>query len=86
MMTAKRVSYRQRLSTLLVLILGRREERAFEKGEVLLEAGCIVSEFGTRRRRSYDVQDIVVGELLRAAHEFPGKGKVAGTSNVRLFT
>ncbi|KAI0313181.1 nicotinate phosphoribosyltransferase [Amylostereum chailletii] len=59
-------------------------ESAFGKGKALLEAGCVVSEFGTRRRRSYHVQDLVVRQLLLAARECPGKGRVFGTSNVHL--
>jgi len=30
-----------------------QEEKAFAKGLRLLESGCLLSEFGTRRRRSY---------------------------------
>ena len=40
------------------------------------------SEFGTRRRRSYYVQDIVVDQLIRAEKDHPGIGKLSGTSNV----
>ncbi|KAI0059188.1 nicotinate phosphoribosyltransferase [Artomyces pyxidatus] len=59
-------------------------ELAYAKGKTLLEAGCAISEFGTRRRRSYHVQDIVVGMLVQAERDFPGRGKVTGTSNVHL--
>jgi nicotinate phosphoribosyltransferase len=57
-------------------------EIAYEKGQVLLEAGCTFSEFGTRRRRSYYTQDVVVQSLIRASNDMPDKGKVSGTSNV----
>ncbi|KAI0048993.1 nicotinate phosphoribosyltransferase [Auriscalpium vulgare] len=59
-------------------------EIAYAKGKALLEAGCAFSEFGTRRRRSYHIQDLVVDTLLRAERDLPGKGKVSGTSNVHL--
>ncbi len=57
-------------------------EQAYEKAVALLRAGCQFSEFGTRRRRSYRVQDLVVATLIRADNENPGKGKLVGTSNV----
>ncbi|KAH8994801.1 nicotinate phosphoribosyltransferase [Lactarius akahatsu] len=59
-------------------------ELAYEKGSKLLEAGCAFSEFGTRRRRSYHVQDVVVDQLIRAEKDHPGTGKLIGTSNVHL--
>lgn len=55
---------------------------AYEKGKRLVEAGCAFSEFGTRRRRSYHVHDLVVGQLARAAKDYSEKGKFLGTSNV----
>lgn len=65
----------------------RGVELAYEKGKRLLEAGCTFSEFGTRRRRSFDTQDLVVEEILRADRDLPdAKGKVSGTSNVRSWS
>lgn len=57
-------------------------ELAYEKGAKLLEAGCVFSEFGTRRRRSYDAQDVVLDQLIRAEKDHPGTGKLSATSNV----
>lgn len=59
-------------------------ESAYSKARTLLQAGCIISEFGTRRRRSYHIQDLVVETLIRASKDMPGQGKFAGTSNVHL--
>lgn len=51
--------------------------RAQSKRDSLQKAGCLYSEFGTRRRRSYEAQQIVVREL-RSSPNF------VGTSNVYL--
>ncbi|KAH8822815.1 Quinolinate phosphoribosyl transferase [Flagelloscypha sp. PMI_526] len=59
--------------------------RAFEKGQILLKAGCAISEFGSRRRRSFTAQDIVLRELVQARDSLKdetGVGVLAGTSNV----
>ncbi|GAP88734.1 putative nicotinate phosphoribosyltransferase [Rosellinia necatrix] len=64
-----------------------QEERAFEKGIQLLEAGCTLSEFGTRRRRDYHTQALVFRGLVNAskkAAESGLPGKLTGTSNVHL--
>jgi nicotinate phosphoribosyltransferase len=52
-------------------------EKIRRKSGVLRRGDCAVAEFGTRRRRDYDTQDRVVGELC------PNPGFV-GTSNVHL--
>ena len=68
-----------------------QEERAYQKGNRLLQAGCAFSEFGSRRRRDFETQDSVVHGLARAAKEMSTHssgtannptGKFAGTSNV----
>ncbi|KAL3423966.1 nicotinate phosphoribosyltransferase [Phlyctema vagabunda] len=64
-----------------------QESKAYEKGMRLLEAGCVVSEFGTRRRRDYHTQALVFRGLVQAkkAGEKEGlPGKISGTSNVHL--
>ena len=64
-----------------------QEEAAFDKGMKLLEAGCITSEFGTRRRRDYHTQALVFRGLVKASNEAEKKGysgKLSGTSNVHL--
>ncbi|KAJ5225049.1 Nicotinate phosphoribosyltransferase [Penicillium chermesinum] len=64
-----------------------QEEKAFRKGCVLLQNGCVFSEFGSRRRRDYHTHDLVMKGLTRAAAE--GKkngwpGVLTGTSNVHF--
>ncbi|KAK0123518.1 nicotinate phosphoribosyltransferase [Cadophora gregata f. sp. sojae] len=64
-----------------------QEEKALDKGLHLLEAGCVVSEFGTRRRRDYHTQALVFRGLVKAKKEGEAKGltgQIAGTSNVHL--
>lgn len=62
-------------------------EKAYKKGTTLLEGGCTFSEFGTRRRRDYHTQDLVVQGLCRATVEAKSQGwsgKLSGTSNVHF--
>ncbi|KAL9050426.1 MAG: hypothetical protein Q9162_006640 [Coniocarpon cinnabarinum] len=62
-------------------------EKAKQKGMKLTEAGCMVMEFGSRRRRDYHTHDLIVQGLLQANAEAVGKGhrgKIVGTSNVHL--
>ena len=64
-----------------------QEERAYDKGRKLLSHGCTFSEFGSRRRRDYHTQDLVLQGLRRAAadaQERSWKGKLSGTSNVHF--
>ncbi|KAL8366885.1 hypothetical protein RB599_011166 [Gaeumannomyces hyphopodioides] len=64
-----------------------QEELAYDKGVRLLKAGCVVSEFGTRRRRDYHTQALVFRGLAKAGKEAQDggwPGKLTGTSNVHL--
>ncbi|AEO53363.1 hypothetical protein MYCTH_2294558 [Thermothelomyces thermophilus ATCC 42464] len=64
-----------------------QEQLAFDKGMRLLEAGCVFSEFGTRRRRDYHTQALVFRGLTKASKEAAKRGlpgKLSGTSNVHL--
>lgn len=61
--------------------------KSYIKALTLLENGCVFSEFGTRRRRDYKTQDLVLQGLIQAAtqastHQWPGK--LSGTSNVHF--
>ena len=62
-------------------------DRAKEKGRRLLEKGCLVSEFGSRRRRDYHAQELVLQGLCEASRDGAAsgyKGKITGTSNVHF--
>jgi len=64
-----------------------QEEKAYQKGLKLIQEGCIFSEFGTRRRRSFETQETVIRGLVRANAEMTSLstgGKLFGTSNVHL--
>ncbi|KAF8253989.1 nicotinate phosphoribosyltransferase [Wilcoxina mikolae CBS 423.85] len=67
-----------------------QEEKAYNKGIQLLNNGCVFSEFGTRRRRSYHTQELVLRGLIRAQEAYSqqnpggGKGALSGTSNVHF--
>lgn len=67
--------------------------QAKRKGEKLINSGIRFSEFGTRRRRSYRTQKLVMEGLLEAEREVSATssnnedkdiGKVVGTSNVHF--
>lgn len=56
--------------------------RAREKGERLIEAGCRFSDFGTRRRASFEAQEVVIKALKESGDVMSGPGGFTGTSNV----
>jgi len=58
---------------------------AYAKAKSLIQGGCTFSEFGTRRRRSFDTQDTILCALRDASKDLLGPGKLSGTSNVRTM-
>lgn len=59
------------------------DSQAFDKTCKLLNAGCVFSEFGTRRRRSFQVQKAVMEGIMRYVNSGTDyTGKFLGTSNV----
>ncbi|MDE6484179.1 MAG: nicotinate phosphoribosyltransferase [Duncaniella sp.] len=60
------------------------EVRSRSKGERMIEAGCSFSDFGTRRRASFEAQDILVGTMKQVSESHAGPGHFTGTSNVYL--
>ena len=61
-----------------------QDSSAYAKASSLLKAGIVFSEFGTRRRRDYKTQAIVVAALARAAQDHPSQGRLVGSSNVHF--
>lgn len=60
------------------------ERQAYAKAKALIDGGCKFSEFGTRRRRSFDVQYNVIKGIVSAAKTNNGNSILLGTSNVML--
>lgn len=58
--------------------------RAEAKGRRLREIGARYSEFGTRRRFSYEVQKNVIAALIRTSGLLKAGGVLVGTSNVHF--
>jgi nicotinate phosphoribosyltransferase len=59
-------------------------ESAAEKTKTLLNHGCTFSEFGTRRRRSYKAQQLVLEGIVKGAKEVGKLNMLTGTSNVHF--
>jgi len=60
-------------------------KRTYAKGEKLLSAGCIYSDFGTRRRASFEAEDVIVKAFKDCQESRKDwKGRFVGTSNVYL--
>lgn len=57
---------------------------SYNKARRLLEAGCVFSDFGTRRRASQQAEDTVVRAMRDCQQSGQWKGRFVGTSNVYL--
>ncbi len=58
--------------------------RSYEKARRLLSAGCVYSDFGTRRRASFQTEDTVVKAMKDCYESQQWPGTFVGTSNVYL--
>ena len=59
-------------------------DKAYHKAERLLKAGCVFSDFGTRRRASFEAEETAIRAMKDCYNSQQWKGKVVGTSNVYL--
>ncbi len=59
-------------------------KKSYAKAERLLEAGCIYTDFGTRRRVSLEAEDVVVKAMKDCYHSKQWNGRFVGTSNIYL--
>ena len=60
------------------------EKRAREKSEQIFGAGLVLGDMGTRRRLSFDHQEMVVRTMAEVYNSKKWPGKFTGTSNVWL--
>lgn len=58
--------------------------KSWLKAERLFDAGCVFSDFGTRRRASFEAQETAVKAMKDCQDGMGGKGRFVGTSNVYL--
>lgn len=56
----------------------------YEKGQKMFKNGVNLSEFGTRRRMSFEAQEIAIRALVDASHEVGCSQYLRGTSNVHF--
>lgn len=63
---------------------GEYYRKSWQKAERLLDAGCVFSDFGTRRRTSFEAQDTAVKAMKDCQDRMDGQGRFVGTSNVYL--
>lgn len=59
-------------------------QKSWDKAEKMLEGGCVFSDFGTRRRLSFQAQETVVRAMAQCSRSKEWRGKFTGTSNVYL--
>lgn len=59
-------------------------DKTVDKAERLLDAGCTFSDFGTRRRASFEAQDTIVRAMRDCYAGRQWAGRFVGTSNVYL--
>lgn len=56
--------------------------RSYEKARRMIDAGCVFSDFGTRRRASFKAQETAISAMKACNDTLAGPGRFIGTSNV----
>lgn len=56
--------------------------RSYEKARRMIDAGCVFSDFGTRRRASFKSQETAIRAMKACNDTLAGPGRFIGTSNV----
>ena len=62
--------------------INKERERAAEKTRQILQGGLVLGDMGTRRRLSYDHQDMVIETMKAVSQSMEAPGRFTGTSNV----
>lgn len=62
----------------------RYYDKSRQKALRMIDAGCMFSDFGTRRRASFEAQDTAVRAMKECQDAVKGPGRFIGTSNVYL--
>lgn len=60
----------------------KERERAVAKTRQILEGGLVLGDMGTRRRLSFDHQDMVIKTMKDVSQSMTAPGRFTGTSNV----
>lgn len=58
------------------------KKESAQKAEKLISAGCLFSDFGTRRRASFEAQNAVIEAMKEQQEKVDGPGRFLGSSNV----
>ncbi len=61
---------------------GEYYDKSWRKAERMIEAGCIFSDFGTRRRASFEAQETAIRAMKDCNDTKRSPGRFIGTSNV----
>lgn len=56
--------------------------KSWDKAKKMIEAGCYFSDFGTRRRASFQAQDTAIKAMKECGSTIGARGTFIGTSNV----
>ena len=57
-------------------------DKSWRKAERLIEGGCVFSDFGTRRRASFEAQETAIRAMKDCSDTKRAPGRFTGTSNV----
>lgn len=74
--------YNELTGNLATVDLDDYTRRSADKARRMIEGGCTFSEFGTRRRASFAVQETAVKAMAEMGQHIEGPGRFVGTSNV----
>lgn len=74
--------YHEMMGHLDTADLNHYYDHSYSKARRLIEAGCRFSDMGTRRRASFQAQDMMLKAMAACNNTIKGPGALLGTSNV----